>query len=206
MSPDARGGGRERILLAATERIASAGLGPLAMRDVAADAEVTAQLVNYHFPNREALIRASFRYALDQAPSTDLMRGLGEISGFDAVREALHSEFDDTPAVRAQVVIWNEVSASQIEDPGLLEELDRAISNWNAQLTIGVLRGVADGSIRQSLPPADIAVLLTAAVEGLGQRWLAGISTSEESRRAVDELMSIFDGRAQERGDGDGVL
>ena len=49
---------------------------------------------------------------------------------------------------------------------------------------------MVDGSLRTDLEPHLVARTLTCAVEGLSQRWLAGMMTTEQARAALDLLLS----------------
>ncbi|WP_022894543.1 TetR/AcrR family transcriptional regulator [Agromyces subbeticus] len=185
---------RERILSAAAEVIGDNGIQSFAVKDVARRAKVTPQLTYYHFPNRQALIRAALQYAADLAPSMNLVQHARGASGFEALSTALHAEFDEKPAVRNLNLIWNEITALPIDDDELAAELRRVTDRWNDQITIGILRGLADRSIATTIEPYALAQILTSTVEGLSQRWLAGLATPEECQRTLDVLLSSFQG------------
>lgn len=183
---------RERILVAAAQVIADKGAQSFGVKEVAAAAGVTAQLLYYHFPNRDALLRGALQFAAQQAPSVNLLRTDHNSSGFDAVRNALLAEFDDEPAVRNLNVIWNEAAVLSSQLPDLRAELLGVTARWDEQVTIGVLRGLADRSIDTDLEPAVVAQVLTSTVEGLSQRWLARSITQEEARATLDTLLDAF--------------
>lgn len=185
---------RERILIATAHVIARRGLHAFAVKEVCAEAGVSAPLLYHHFPHRAALVRGALAYAAQRAPSANLLTRAEGRSGFDALAEALRAEFDDTDDVRELNLIWNEVAALPQDDAELHAELVGVTATWNQQVTIGVLRGLADGSLRTELPPEDTAEILTATVEGLSQRWLAGILTRAESIAALDALLEVFRG------------
>lgn len=183
---------RDRILAAAAQVIGERGLDAFVVKDITARAGVTSQLTYYHFPNRQALVRGVFQYAAERAPSVNLLHLDREASGYEALRGALHAEFDDSPEVRDLNLIWNEVTALPIEDPELAEAVRRATERWNEQVTIGILRGLADGSIVTASAPQAVAELLTALVEGLSQRWLAGLISPDDARRTLDVVLSTI--------------
>jgi AcrR family transcriptional regulator len=183
---------RDRILAAAAQVIGERGLDAFVVKDITALAGVTPQLTYYYFPNRQALVRGVFQYAAERAPSVNLLHLDREASGYEALRGALHAEFDDSPEVRDLNLIWNEVTALPIEDPELAEAVRRATERWNEQVTIGILRGLADGSIVTAAAPQAVAELLTALVEGLSQRWLAGLISPDDARRTLDVVLSTI--------------
>ena len=181
---------RSRILAATCEVIGGQGIASFAVKDVARAAGVTTQLLYYHFPNRETLVAAALEYANERAPSVNLLQGEPDGTGYDALRAALLAEFDDAPAVRSLNVLWNEVATSSAQYPELHSTLERVTTGWDQKIAVGVLRGMVDGSLRTDLEPHLVARTLTCAVEGLSQRWLAGILTAEQARAALDLLLS----------------
>jgi AcrR family transcriptional regulator len=183
------GSRREAILEATAAIIAERGLSGLSMTGVAKQAGVAPALLYYHFGNREALIRGALHHAADRGPSINLLRATDGQSGLDAVRAALLAEFDDNPAVRNLNVIWNDVGAMAAIDPSMREDLAQVIAAWDNAVAVGVLRGLADGSIRAGLDPVAVAGVLTALVEGLSQQWLARAITVDEARRTLDDAL-----------------
>lgn len=183
------GSRREAILAATAAIIAERGLAGLSMTGVAKQAGVAPALLYYHFGNREALIRGALHHAADRGPSINLLKARDGQSGLDAVRAALLAEFDDDPGVRDLNVIWNDVGAMAAIDPSMRADLAQVIAAWDDAVAIGVLRGMADGSIRGGLDPVAVAGVLTALVEGLSQQWLARAISVGEARRALDDAL-----------------
>lgn len=181
---------RTRILAATCEVVGGQGIASFAVKDVATAAGVTTQLLYYHFPNRETLVAAALEYANEQAPSINLLLSDADSRGQDALRAALVAEFDETPAVRSLNVLWNEVASLSARYPELQATLERVTSGWDQKMAVGVLRGMVDGSLRSDLDPRLVAQALTCAVEGLSQRWLAGVITTEQAHAAVGLLLS----------------
>lgn len=75
---------REAILEAATRRFAAEGYERAGVREIAADAGVTAALVNRYFGSKEGLFAEAIRHALDmgqllQAPRGDLAEHLARV-------------------------------------------------------------------------------------------------------------------------------
>ncbi len=188
----ARRSRREAILDAAAERIVQVGLDDLRMQDVAELAEVTPQLLAYHFPNRAALIVAALNYAADRAPSVNLLHRGGFDRAIDTLRAALLAEFDEASSVRNLNLVWNEAAALPDAGEDLHRALARVTSDWDDRVTVGVLQCIAEESIRADLNPRDIAAALTSAVEGLSQSWLAGVIDAGEARESLAQLLDLY--------------
>lgn len=181
---------RDAILAATAALIAERGLAGLSMAAVARQAGVTPGLLYYHFGSRADLVRAALHYANDRGPSMNLLRAGEGRNGFEAVRAALLAEFDDAPQVRDLNVIWNEVGACAVFDPTVRADLTDVITRWNDAVAVGILRGIADGSIRPDVDATSAADTLTALVEGLSQQWLAHTTTLAEARTTLTDAVT----------------
>jgi AcrR family transcriptional regulator len=196
-APSSRAQRRERtrqaIVTATVEAVAERGVRGMRVEDVAARAGVSTALLYYHFGDRLTLIRAALDEANAQAPS-GVLRGPHEgATELDALRDALLREFDESPSIRGNSIVWNEVSATAVFEPELRDDLRRVTTEWNGWIAEAVATGVAEGSIRAGIDPAATAALLTSVVEGLSLRWLAGSLELEQARAlcrdAVDAIL-----------------
>ncbi|MEI3849093.1 MULTISPECIES: TetR/AcrR family transcriptional regulator [Microbacterium] len=183
---------KDRILAAASSLIAQKGLQALRMSEVATTADVTPHLLAYHFPSKQALLTAALEYAARRAPSTNLLHRTPGVAARETLRTALLAEFDERSSVRELNLVWNEVAALPNAQDALHAQLRAVTEDWNDQVMIGVLRCIAEGSMRSDLAPESLAAMLTAMVEGLSQRWLAGVLDVAEAREALDHLLTAF--------------
>jgi AcrR family transcriptional regulator len=181
---------REAILEATAAIIAEGGLAGLSMTAVARRAGVAPALLYYHFGDRGALIRGALHHAADRGPSMGLLKARDRQTGLDAMRAALLAEFDDDPSVRNLNVIWNDVGALAAIDGSVREDLAEVTAAWDEAVAVGILRGMADGSIRPGLDPVAVAGVLTALVEGLSQQWLARTITVDKARAMLDDALA----------------
>lgn len=171
------------ILDAAITVIARRGVRGLRVEEVAASAGVAVSLLYYHFGSREGLVRATLDHANERAAATQ--RSAGEERGYHSVERVLASEFAAQPAVRETSVVWGEVLASAVFDETLRTQLRAANDTWVALVEQRIREGQEDGSVRADADARASAELLTALVDGLSGRWLAGLL---ERTRAVELL------------------
>ncbi|WP_210495997.1 TetR/AcrR family transcriptional regulator [Patulibacter sp. SYSU D01012] len=185
--------GRRALLDATAALVSEKGVRGLSPRAVARRAGTTAALVYYHFGSAAGLVSAALHHANEQAPSVTRLPGppAGR-SGREALTDALEAEFDDDPRVRNLNAIWNEVGALAAFDPALRDDLRDVTDAWTATVAAGVRRGVADGSVAADVDADEVAELLTGAVDGLSQRWLAGALTADEARAALRPLLDAL--------------
>jgi AcrR family transcriptional regulator len=169
---------RSSILDAAITVIARRGVRGLRVEQVAAEAGVAVSLLYYYFDNRNGLVRATLDHANERAARTTLAGA----SGREAAERSLLAELD--AAARDTSVVWGEVLASAVFEPELREQLGEATRAWNALVAGAIRDGIDDGSIAPVDPEAS-AERLTALVEGLSSRWLAGLITRDRARELL---------------------
>ena len=181
---------REAILVAAAQVISRSGVRGLRVEQVAAEAKVSPPLLYYHFASRQGLIRAALERASERAPSAALRQApaKGE-TGYAALRTALLAELDEDREVRDNAVVWGEVSASAVFDPELRDDVRRVSATWSAEVAGAVQRGIEDSSIRSDVDPGRAGQLLTALVDGLCNRWLAGGIDREAARSLLEAAL-----------------
>jgi len=153
---------RAAILDAAITVIARRGVRGLRVEQVAAEAGVATSLLYYYFDNRNGLVRATLDHANDRAARS-------------TATSSLLGEFD--VAARDTSVVWGEVLASAVFEPELRDQLKEATDDWNALVADGIRADVDE--------PDAVAERLTALVDGLSARWLAGLMTRERARELL---------------------
>ncbi|MBB6173798.1 AcrR family transcriptional regulator [Nocardiopsis mwathae] len=191
---------KRRALLDATCRvIARRGVRGLRVEQVAEEAGTSTALIYYHFKNRRGLLAGAMAHVNERADRyTDpLAGGDGDGDGWDRpaadlLREVVLREVQDTPEVRANSAVWGEMCAAAVFDESLRPLVAESTRRWNADLAEIIRDGRRDGSIPAGTDPETTAERLTALVEGVGARWLAGVMTTEAAhavlRDAVDAL------------------
>jgi AcrR family transcriptional regulator len=182
---------REAILDAASEAILGGGVRALRVTDVARRAGVSTALLYYHFEDRAALVRAALDLSNAEAPSASLLHASGP--GYEVVRAALMAELEDSPAVRRNTVIWNEVTALAAFEPELRDDVHDMTGRWQQAVAAAIERGLEDGSVAAGVDPSAAAAVLTALIDGLSVRWLAGAldlpGAREQLLIALDALL-----------------
>jgi AcrR family transcriptional regulator len=180
------------ILDAAIAVIARRGVRGLRVEEVAAEAGVATSLLYYYFANRNGLVRATLDHANERAATKVTP---DHQTGRQAVDRTLLAELDDGADVRDTSVVWGEVLASAVFEPDLRDQLRAATRTWN-ELVAGAIRdGLDDGSIGACVDPDACAERLTALVDGLSARWLAGVVEREEARALLADAIAVERGR-----------
>jgi len=173
---------RSAILDGAIAVIARRGVRGLRVEQVAAEAGVAVSLIYYYFTNRAGLVRAALEHANDRVAGTLDTPDASGRTGRELVASMLLGEFDDGERVRETSVVWGEVLASAVFEPELREHLRIASERWLELVVRALDAGREDGSIDPELDARACAARLTATVDGLSARWLAGLLRREEAR------------------------
>ncbi len=181
---------RDAILDAAARVISRNGVRGLRVEQVAAEAKVSPPLLYYHFASRQGLIRAALERASERAPSASLREAPADgTSGYAALESALLAELDEDRDVRDNAVVWGEVSASAVFDPELRDDVREVSATWSAEVSDAVRRGIDDGSIRPDVDADAAGQILTALVDGLCNRWLAGAIDRLAARKLLTNAL-----------------
>jgi AcrR family transcriptional regulator len=175
---------RRAILDAAIKVIARRGVRGLRVEQVAAEAGVAVSLIYYYFDNRNGLVRATLEHANERAATT-ARAGDGGATGREKAAASLLAELDDGESVRDTSVVWGEVLASAMFEPELRDQLREASETWTDLVAGAIREGVEDGSISGDVDAHACAERLTALVDGLSSRWLAGLVTRERARELL---------------------
>jgi AcrR family transcriptional regulator len=159
---------RNLILDAAIGVIARTGVRGLRVENVAAEAGVAVSLIYYYFGSRKGLVRATLDHANERAAS----------AAPAGVRASLLGELDEV--ARDTSTVWGEIQASAVFEPDLREQVKEATEAWVSLVSKALAAEAPD------LPDARAAAeRLTALVDGLSNRWLAGALDRERARELL---------------------
>ena len=176
---------RSAILDAAIKVIARRGVRGLRVEQVAGEASVAVSLIYYYFDNRNGLVRSTLEHANERAATTVRSAEGASVTGREAVERSLLAELDDGDHIRDTSVVWGEVLASAVFEPELRAQLREASRTWSDLVAGTIEEGVQDGSIRGDVDASACAERLTALVDGLSARWLAGLCTRERAQELL---------------------
>jgi AcrR family transcriptional regulator len=184
--------GREKILAAAVNRIASEGIEEVRIARIAMDAGVSTALVHYHFDTRETLLAEALEYSFEQAG--DMRIGAQEpLAGSHAERLARMVDqcLPSSPSLERDWVLWVELWLRAVRHPELrpiAEDLYRRMRVW----FVTAIRAGMDAGEFDRCDPEEVADRALALIDGFGVRTLIGDSAIplERARRAVGAVLA----------------
>ena len=156
---------RARLLDAAITRFAEHGL-EASFDAVAADAGVTKGALYHHFASKAGLIEAVYREAI-QRHAGQVVAASSEGTGRERILGLIASSLElYTSSTPFYGLLWRLHSATAAS-PALAAIAERSQRNQREHLAGLVREGQADGSVRSSLDPAGLALVVNAALVGL---------------------------------------
>jgi AcrR family transcriptional regulator len=175
-------GGRERILAAAVDRIASDGIDGVRIARIAMDAGVSTALVHYHFATREALLAEALEHSFDVA---------GDVGGSTDLRAMIDSCLPLPGEQERDWVLWVELWLRAVRHPELRPTAARLYARMQEWFATAIEAG--------DYAPCDareVADRVLALIDGYGVRALLG-DPGMPLERAREEVWSAL---AQELG------
>jgi AcrR family transcriptional regulator len=188
-------GGRERILAAAVDRIASDGIDDVRIARIAMDAGVSTALVHYHFATREALLGEALEYSFEHAgdlrigdeeqPAADPDTHAGRLARM--VEQCLPS----SASLERDWVLWVELWLRAVRHPELRPTSERLYARMREWFAAAISAGVDAGEFNDCDPEA-VADRALALIDGFGVRALIGDSevSLDRARREVGAVLA----------------
>ena len=153
---------RSRVLLAARERFAAAGVDGSSLRSIAADARTSIGMVYYYFPSKDALFLAVVEEVYGRLLA-DLEQALAAPPDFKGKLHALYTRIAGASLLELDVVRL--VAREALSSSARLASLAQRFSRGHVPLIFqAVAAGVKNGELRHDLHP----VVLMAATLALG--------------------------------------
>ncbi|MGH2973689.1 MAG: TetR/AcrR family transcriptional regulator [Solirubrobacterales bacterium] len=176
---------RTAILEAACRVIARRGVRGLRVEELAREAGISVSLIYYYFEGRENLLRRTLEF-VDQRASGYTMPNSGrQLSITETLSESLAGEVQDDPKVRENSAVWGELRSSAWFDEAVRETVSRLTEKWVSLVADRIRTGQATGEVAKTADPRAAAERLTALVEGVSGRWLAGEISADHAQRLI---------------------
>jgi AcrR family transcriptional regulator len=97
---------------------------------VAREAGVSSALIFYYFGTRQELLRKAFDYADARTETPGLRCDDAESPAIETIERTLLGQVDNAKVVRENWVLWSEMSAAALFDPGLRDAVNVAAERW----------------------------------------------------------------------------
>jgi AcrR family transcriptional regulator len=164
-SPEDR---RRQLIGIGFRLIAERGIDALRTRDIAAAAKINIATFHYHFPTKEALLRAVVADLIDQFRSATPAKQDAAQSALQLLRLEMQDVRTRLVSAQQQLTVLTELAIRARRDPAMAQILRRMDNGWHGQLTEILQRGKKNGEFRQDLDPSIAASAIMAQLRGLG--------------------------------------
>ncbi|MEU7989852.1 TetR/AcrR family transcriptional regulator [Streptosporangium canum] len=188
---------RRRQIAEAVWRLAArAGLEDVTLRQVAAEAGVSARLLQYYFGTRDELLLGALKILNDDAErrARERLAMLGEAPGMHAIVRGVLLELLPLDAERRnRHLVYAAYFVRFLADPALAE-VARAAPHALENLVAGLIaQGQELGQVSRDIDTAAEAAFLVAGADGIQATVLLGQRTPEEAVALVDhQLARVF--------------
>ncbi|MEV0424771.1 TetR/AcrR family transcriptional regulator [Streptosporangium canum] len=188
---------RRRQIAEAVWRLAArAGLEDVTLRQVAAEAGVSARLLQYYFGTRDELLLGALKILNDDAErrARERLAMLGEAPGMHAIVRGVLLELLPLDAERRnRHLVYAAYFVRFLADPALAE-VARAAPHALENLVAGLIaQGQELGQVSRDIDAAAEAAFLVAGADGIQATVLLGQRTPEEAVALVDhQLARVF--------------
>lgn len=187
---------RERIAAALMRVAASQGLESVSLRHVAAEAGVTAGMVQHYFSSKEAMMQ----FAMDTASTrfgeriAAAVEGLGhEPSARELVTAFLTTLMSTNGRDAAEdgrvALAFMAYAATR---PSVAANLERSNAELRDFIASQLRRAVAEGTAPASLDPESAAATLVALTDGLGVQMLSSNLPGEAATAVLEAQLDLI--------------
>lgn len=179
--------GRHRqILDAACRLIAERGYHAVRVSDVAEACGTSAATIHYHFPGRDGLLTEALRHSVQQA----FDRQVAELHSIEDAHQRLlrlvELQLPTPGALQREWSIWLQVWNETALRPELRALHTDSYARYHETVARTIAEGQAQGVFTDS-DPEELAVSLTALIDGLGIQVLTG-----RPGRSVERMRRIL--------------
>ncbi len=183
-------GARDRILVAAVDRIASDGIDDVRIARIATDAGVSTSLVHYHFETRDALLEEALEYSYELAGDVRIGEGEGEAADHTHKLAAIVDQCLPYPGMlERDFILWVELWLRASRRPELRPTASRLYARMHDWFRDAIAAGVESGEFGRT-DPDRVAGRALALLDGFGIRVLVGDLPIERARSEVWAILA----------------
>jgi AcrR family transcriptional regulator len=193
ISEDA-GGTRDALLAAATAEFARNGFAGARVGRLCRQAGTTVRMVYHYFGSKSGLYIAVLEHAMGELRAAELKLDVDDTApllGLLQLFDFIHDHFDQNPQLISLLSTENLAQARYLKQSATIPAMSSPVPKLIERL---VRRGVAEGSIRRSVDPLRLYVMMVA----LSYFHLSNVHTLSA---IFDEDLTRVDWRRQQRRD-----
>jgi len=180
---------RQALVRAAFNEIAERGFEGLRTREVAAEVGVNIATLHYHFPSKEALIRAVLELAMQRFRSTLKSHG----SAADQLRNhlrAVRKLLSDEPQLGA---VMAELTLRSARDPSIAGIMAETYEAWHRTVRGLLRRAAREGHVGPELDSDDVAAIVVATLTSMTLPAAPGADRAGRAVRQLERWLGIAD-------------
>lgn len=181
---------RRAIAAAAWPLFTANGYQAVKVADIAREAGVSSSAVHYYFRSKNDVFLATLDLCSEQAAERR-----AEVTSISDPAQRLvrfaHVQLDGSEEAIREWTTWVQLWASSPMFADAKHATAMAYSRWDEQLRAIVLEGMASGQFAVA-DPDDMVSAVTAMIDGLGVRMLAGSLSASDAAAAVTDYLNTW--------------
>lgn len=184
---------KRAILDAAWPLFTERGYAPVTIAEIARTAGISTPAVHYYFSSKNEIFLATLELCSQEAAARRAF--VAEITDpAERLLRFAEVQLDGSPEAKREWTTWAQFWASSPSFPDVKEATAVAYSRWQQQLRAIVDEGLATGRFNTSNPDdaEDMVNAVTAMIDGLGVRMLAGVLTPQAASDAVTAYLNTW--------------
>ena len=163
---------RHQIMDAATAVFARMGFERTRMDDIADEAGVSKGALYLYFKSKDAIIATLLKFFFDQALKQIRTLATGEgsvVTQLQTLTRHLTREMDRMASLRPVSLQFYAIAARQ---SSVRQHLRAYFAEYRVVMEELIRRGIAQGELRPTINPTEVAITLTGLYEGLALLWM----------------------------------
>jgi len=164
----------DKIRAAACRAFLSRGLAATRVADVAREAGVSAASIHYHFGSKERVLLAALEWSTEQNVNRLRQASRETRDPLATLLATLHMALPGGGMPHDDGPLWLEAYVNVRHRPELLDACESASAVWTDFLVDLIDEGAERGVFHPVAPAREIALGLTAILDGLGFKGIAG--------------------------------
>lgn len=168
---------RGQIMMAAIRLFAQKGFEKTTISDIAAEAEIGKGTVYEYFKNKEEMIHQSFHFFLQQTEIDFQNILLEKIPAVEKLKQILMAfgnviNAETESFVTMMFNFWGEAMRFQNTKNIIFTEMKKFYHSYRRIFADIIIEGMQDGSIRKSINPESVAIIIIGMLDGVMVQWL----------------------------------
>lgn len=178
---------RRRIIIEEAWRLfAQRGFDAVRIADIAEAAQTSSATVHYYYASKDEIFAESLRYSVKLAFDRQVSQLAESFGARERLRQLVRLQLPREPTLRAEWSIWMQTWARVAVGQGTRSQHDFAYDRWLQTVSGVISDGQRAGSVSGASSAQELALGLTALMDGLGMKVMTGMLEADVMLEHID--------------------